>query len=162
MEESYPTYIKAFHSAKAEKDGALLCNMIKDVRGYKSAKKMAPNAEITLLLAPKAPFKGIEKYLSRFLFAKEVKFGEEGKGDSFVYGGTTLFVELEIDKGELLATLNKEKESLQAEVTRGEKMLSNPGFLAKAPKEKVALEQEKLASNKAKLEEVLARLESLK
>ncbi|MCR5078484.1 MAG: valine--tRNA ligase [Bacilli bacterium] len=162
MEETYPVYEKRLHSPAAEKNGKLLMDMIKDVRGYKSAKKMAPNAPINLALSPKAPFLGIENYLSRFLFAKSVKFEKElGKGDIFVYGGTSLLVELDIDVEELKDSLNKEKETLLSEIARGEKMLNNPGFLAKAPKEKVAVEQEKLASNKAKLEEVLSRLSSL-
>ena len=39
--------------------------------------------------------------------------------------------------------------------------LSNPGFLAKAPKEKVAVEQEKLEGNKTKLAEIEKRLAEL-
>ena len=139
----------------------LLAKMIKDVRAYKASKKMAPNAPLTLTLSPKAPFKGIEDYLTRFLFAKEIKVLPEGKGDSLVYNGLTLFLELDIDKDELLASLNKEKEAILFEINRSEKMLSNPGFLAKAPKEKVAVEQEKLEENKAKLAEIESRLSKI-
>ncbi len=161
MEETYPQYIASFHSPKAEKEGMLLAKMIKDVRAYKASKKMAPNAPLTLTLSPKAPFKGIEDYLTRFLFAKEIKVLPEGKGDSLVYNGLTLFLELDIDKDELLASLNKEKEAILFEINRSEKMLSNPGFLAKAPKEKVAIEQEKLEENKAKLAEIESRLSKI-
>ena len=67
----------------------------------------------------------------------------------------------EIDKADALASLSKDKELLLSEIARGEKMLSNPGFLAKAPKDKIALEQAKLDSNKAKLAEIEATLASL-
>ena len=163
MLESYPEYDKALHSPSAEKTGALLAAMIKDIRGYKSERKIAPNAPIKLVLSPKSPFKGIEDYLKRFLFAKEVRFEKHApQGDSFVYRDFTLVVEEDIDKDELLANLSKDIEKLTAEVSRGEKMLSNPGFLAKAPEAKIKLEREKLEANKAKLAEVSARLESLK
>ena len=58
-----------------------------------------------------------------------------------------------VDKEKLLATLNAEIERLENEVARGEKMLSNENFIAKAPKEKVALEQKKLADYKKQLQE---------
>ena len=45
-------------------------------------------------------------------------------------------------------------QSLQTEIARGEKMLSNPGFVAKAKPEMVKLEREKLATNKKLLAEL--------
>ena len=48
-----------------------------------------------------------------------------------------------------------------SQIARGEKMLSNPGFLAKAPKAKVELEQGKLEDNRKQLQEVRKLLESL-
>ena len=55
----------------------------------------------------------------------------------------------------------KELEKLNFEVARGEKMLSNPGFLAKAPKEKLEAEKAKLEANKLRLEAVQQRLANL-
>ena len=162
MLEPYPVVDKSLISADHERKGKLLAKMLRDVRGYKSDKKLAPNAPIKLVLAPKSPFKGIEDYLSRFLFASEVRFEKEApRGDFFAYGGTKMVIEREIDQEDARASLLKEKEFLLAEIARGEKMLSNPGFLAKAPREKIALEQEKLAQNKAKLEEIEASLAAL-
>ena len=57
--------------------------------------------------------------------------------------------------------LQTEKEKLTFEVQRGEKMLSNPGFVNKAPKQKVEEEQKKLEQYKLKLEETIKRLENL-
>ena len=162
MLETYPAYDASLHSPKAEKLGALLNAIIRDVRGYKSAHGLQPNAAIRLAFSTKFPFAGIEDYLKRFLFAKEVAEGASLRGDSFVYEETTLTIEEDVDVDTLRASLQAEAERLQSEVARGEKMLNNPGFLAKAPQEKVALEQEKLAANKAKLAEVLARLAALK
>lgn len=162
MLETYPEFDKNLLFPSAKKKGNLLRGMLKDVRGYKSENKLAPNAPIDLTIAPKAPFEGIEAYLKRFLFAKSVKFSKEkGQGQTFVYPGFTLSCLEESDPEEKKASLLKQKATLEAEVARGERMLSNPGFLAKAPKAKLAEEQEKLSLNKAKLEDVLAKLSEL-
>jgi valyl-tRNA synthetase len=162
MLESYPEYDASLVDKKAEKEGKLLAKMLSDVRGYKASHGLAPNAKIKLALSPKAPFPEIGEYLARFLFANDVKVSKLApKGDSFLYGGLTLVVEQDIDPAELKAKLLVEKKSLEFEVARGEKMLSNPGFVAKAPKEKLDLEKSKLAENRKKLDDVLARLEVL-
>ena len=66
-----------------------------------------------------------------------------------------------IDIGEERARLEQEKTKLEAEVARGEKMLSNPGFVNKAPEAKINQEKEKLANYKKKLEETINRLAQL-
>ncbi|MBQ9457622.1 MAG: valine--tRNA ligase [Bacilli bacterium] len=162
MEESYPEYRKDFVSNPAEKQGNLLREILRDVRGYKSDQGLAPNAPVEIYLSPKAPFQGIEDYLTRFLFAKKVEFGKElPQGDVFSYGDFGLALKQDIDVEEAKAKLSKEIETLHFEIARGEKMLGNPGFLAKAPKEKVAAEEEKLSANKAKLAALEARLKEL-
>ena len=162
MEETYPEYERAFVSKTAEKYGDILRSIIADVRSYKSSHGLAPNAEVELFLSPKLPFAGIEDYLKRFLFASKVEACDSlPSGDTFTYGEVNLVVKENIDVEELKVKLAKDIETLRFEVNRGEKMLGNPGFVAKAPKEKVEAEKEKLASNKTKLAELENRLASL-
>ena len=162
MEESYPLFEKELYSKTYEDKGKLLMSMIGDIRSFKADKKLQPNAGVNLIISPKSPFKGIERYLEKFVFAKKVEFSnEQGSGDTLIYKGYSLTIEQDISKEEMKANLLKEKETLEFEINRGNKMLSNPGFLAKANPEKVALEKEKLATNTAKLESILARLEKL-
>ena len=161
MLESYPVYDKKFISKENEAKGILLRNILTDVRGYKSEKGLAPNASIRLAFSQDFPFEGIEAYLTRFLFASSIEQNDSLRGDSFVYEGNVLTLEQDIDVESLRASLLKDAETLRQEVARGEKMLSNPGFLAKAPADKVALEQEKLQGNKQKLETVEQRLKEL-
>ncbi len=162
MLESYPEIEKAYVSKAAERKAELLYTMIKDARAYKSGEGLAPNAAVNIVVSPKAPFAGMEDYLSRFTFAKKVEFKPEApKGTTFAYDGFSMVIESDVDEGKLKESLLKEKETLKAEIDRGERMLGNPGFLAKAPKEKVALEQEKLESNKNKLQTVEDRLAKL-
>lgn len=63
-----------------------------------------------------------------------------------------------IDKEEEKKRLEEERKRLEGEVARCEKMLSNPGFLNKAPKAKVEQEQEKLKNYKEMLNKVLEKL----
>ena len=57
--------------------------------------------------------------------------------------------------------LQKEIEKLEAEVERGEKMLSNPGFINKATEQKVNEEKEKLENYKNMLAETKQRLSQI-
>ena len=61
----------------------------------------------------------------------------------------------------LFRSLKVEKTKLEAEVARGEKMLSNEGFVNKAPEKKINEEKEKLKNYKQMLETVAERLSKL-
>ena len=60
-----------------------------------------------------------------------------------------------------LKKLEKDIEFENSEISRSEKMLSNPNFLAKAPKEKIQTEQEKLELHKNNLKDLLEKLKKL-
>jgi valyl-tRNA synthetase len=60
-----------------------------------------------------------------------------------------------------LARLTNEKERLTFEVNRSQKMLNNPSFVEKAPKEKVELERTKLMQYQKQLQEVEELLNQL-
>ena len=66
-------------------------------------------------------------------------------------------VDLEAEK----QRLQEEKQKLIYEVERCEKMLSNPGFVNKAPEAKVQEEKEKLKKYQDMLADTIARLEQL-
>ena len=74
----------------------------------------------------------------------------------------TLYYDDSAQKGEELATLTKEKESLENSIARREKLLSNENYVAKAPSNIVESERENLASEKEKLKTVIERLEQIK
>ena len=57
--------------------------------------------------------------------------------------------------------LQKEIEKLEKEVIRGEKMLTNPGFISKAPESKINEEKTKLAGYKKMLKETKERLKQI-
>ncbi len=159
--ESYPEYDSKLLSKKGNESLKLLEDMIKDVRNYKSNNSLAPNAPVKLTISPKAPFKGFEKYLSRFAFAKEITYSVDFKANSFLYPSYALEVEEDIDPKALKEKLLSEEKRLLSEIERSNKMLDNPGFVAKAPKEKIDLEKEKLAKNESLLTSIKEKLSNL-
>jgi valyl-tRNA synthetase len=162
MLESYPEYESAYLSKKSAEEEAILEAMIKDIRNYKSTQGLAPNAKVRLVISPKEPFVGSGEYLSRFAFASSYEVKKEALGGTpFLYEGCEMSVEEDIDKATLREKLQKDQESLTFEVARSEKMLANPGFVSKAPAEKIANEKEKLEKNKKLLASVEAKLSSL-
>lgn len=161
--EEFPKYDESLRYGKEEEGSKLLETMIKDVRNYKSERGLAPNSKVRIIISPSEPFPLFKECLSRFSFAKEIVFSsEELKGNPFIYHGYEMTIEEDIDKGELLAKLTKEKDALLSEIARSEKMLSNPGFVAKAPREKIALEEGKLKKNKELLEAVERKISESK
>ena len=108
-------------------------------------------------------------FLLKLGFANEIEFISNEKeapanSISIVINDLKVFIPFEdlVDIKEEIARLEGEKKKLEAEVLRGEKMLSNPGFVSKAPEKKINEEKEKLANYKAMLETVSKRLEELK
>lgn len=67
-----------------------------------------------------------------------------------------------VDKEEERKRLESEITKLEAEVARCEKMLSNPGFVSKAPEAKINEEKEKLAKYQEMLKASKERLETIK
>lgn len=83
---------------------------------------------------------------------------------SIILSDIEAYIPLEglIDIEEERNRLKAEVTRLEGEVARCEKMLSNPGFVNKAPEAKVNEEKEKLAKYKEMLESAKERLEKLK
>ncbi|MFA6619846.1 MAG: valine--tRNA ligase [Bacilli bacterium] len=162
MLESYPEYDAHLLSKKASDEERILEAMIKDIRNYKSSRSMAPNAKVRLSVSPKEPFNGSGEYLSRFAFASSYEVKKEAlSGTPFLYPGYEMSVEEDVDKATLKAKLEKDKASLEFEVARSEKMLSNPGFVSKAPTAKINAEKEKLDANNKLLAAVITKLAAL-
>ena len=83
---------------------------------------------------------------------------------SILRDGIELYIPLEqlVDIEEEKARLEEEIKRLEGEVARCKKMLSNPGFVNKAPEAKVQEEKDKLANYTELLKVTKERLENLK
>lgn len=161
--EEYPTFDKKKVDKASIEQVSLLNNMIKDIRNYKVSNKTAPNAEVSLSIVTKEKlFDGFTNYLKRFSFAKKIDIlANPIKGISFTYPNVTLVVDVAIDKDELKARLMKELDHINQEIKRSEGLLNNKNFLAKAPKEKLALEKDKYEKHKLTKKSLEEKLKTL-
>ena len=79
-----------------------------------------------------------------------------------IRGGSLYIPSAELsDPAEEIAKLNAEKERLEGELRRSEGMLSNPGFVKKAPAQKVENEKAKLEAYRKQYQVIIDRLNVL-
>ena len=146
---------------------------IKTIRALRLEVNAAPGKKSEVILnftdaSLREVFAANEGYLSVLAAAEPVTMLAEGAAKpenamSGVVTGVELYLPLKglIDAEKETARLNKEMEALAKEVSRLEKKLGNQGFLAKAPADVVAGEQEKLKGYQEKQQAVQLRLADL-
>ena len=112
--------------------------------------------------------KEAEEFLLKLGFASEITIQKDEKeipqnAVSIVAGDMKVYIPFEelVDIAQEKQRLQGEVKNLEAEVERSNKMLSNPGFISKAPESKVQEETEKLAKYEEMLKATKERLESL-
>ena len=164
MLESYPKVEEEFLDDSADNEMQLLFDYIKEVRNYKIVNQLAPNTKLNLLISPKIKISDDFKiYLERFTFSSfEIKENlQNERGQLFTFNSGAMLISAGENIEAIKAKLEKDIAFEQSEIERSKRMLSNPNFLAKAPKEKVEVEQKKLElheQNLAQLQEKLKKL----
>lgn len=162
MLESYPKVDNSLFDEQAEIEISCLIQMIKDIRVFKVNNNMSPNAKIKLYLYGDFDFSLITPYLARFTFAEDIYINQGDKKNlASIYKIGQMYIEEDISKEELLKKIESKITFLNNEIVRCDKMLSNPNFVNKAPKEKVECEQNKLNEFKKQLNEYLQKKNSL-
>ena len=110
-----------------------------------------------------------KEFILKLGFGNEIKVQKDKTGIpenaiAILQEGIELYMPLEdlIDMEEEKNRLQNEITKLEAEVQRCEKILSNPGFVNKAPEAKINEEKEKLNKYKEMLNSTQERLSKLK
>ena len=110
---------------------------------------------IFVTTAYKNEMESSKDFILKLGFGKELKVqadkvGIASNAISIMASGIEVYMPFEdlIDIKEEIERLEKEKARLESEVLRGEKMLSNPGFVNKAPEAKINEEKAKLENYK--------------
>ena len=162
MLESYPEYNKKYRFNNLEVV-TMLSQIIEKVRNYKSINKISPSASLELAIKTTLNLNSIMDYLKRFTFSNEISLISEDQENSTTYSLTngTLFIKDNINKDELLKSLNEQKEKLLNEVKRSENLLNNKNFLEKAKKEKIELEKQKYIDYKNQLNDILEKISKI-
>ena len=138
--------------------------IIVEIRNIRSTKNIHPSKKSELIFVTERyieELNQIKDILLKLGFANKVtvKNNKEEIPENtinIIKDGIELYIPLEglIDVEEEKKRLEEEKKRLEAEVARCEKMLSNPGFVNKAPESKIKEEKDKLAKYQEMLEKV--------
>ncbi len=144
-----------------------LISVIQKIREVKMANDLKPSApldvEIRDLDGNDVPVNETQAMMLERL--AKVTWKDSLEGDlsvQTVRGGTIYIPSSQLMDVEAERTkMNAERERLEKEVARSRGILSNQGFLAKAPKQKIEAEQKKLEDYEKQLNVVLARLKEL-
>ncbi len=168
MISNWPEVKKNFSFENEERLVEQLKETIVEIRNVRANMNIHPSKKSELIFVSKSNKKELEQakeFILKLGFGKELKIQENKDGIKdnaigIIKGGIELYIPFEglVDIEEEKKRLENEKNKLIAEVERGEKMLSNPGFINKAPESKINEEKEKLKKYKEMLETVNERL----
>ena len=164
----WPTIRNNFAFDKEEAMVEKVKEIIVEIRNVRNTKNIHPSKKSKLIIVSKEyeeELKEVEDILLKLGFATEVKIQNDYKdipkdAIKIIAEGIEVFIPLEglVDMEQERKRLEEEKKKLEGEVARCEKMLSNPGFMNKAPQSKIDEEKAKLEKYKdmlAKVEESL-------
>ncbi|MDD6160732.1 MAG: valine--tRNA ligase, partial [Oscillospiraceae bacterium] len=170
MLQKWPEYREELNFAAAEEAMEAVMDVIRAVRARRAEMNVPPSkkAALTIVTAEGSIFSAGEGYLKRLAWATSVEVRSDDLADAAgmvcdvthmakVYLPLAELVDIEKEKARLTKDLGKK----QGELKGLEGKLSNPGFLAKAPADVVAAEQEraeKLRVLIAKIEEQLSAM----
>ena len=154
-----------------EKTVEELKKLIVEIRNIRTKMNVHPSKKSKLIIVTKNnqnEIKQSEEFLLKLGFSSEIilqdtKQNIPQNAVSIVVGEIEAYIPFEE-----LVDIEKEKERLQgeikkleSEVQRSNKMLSNPGFIQKAPEEKIKQERDKLEKYQEMLKSTKERLSSL-
>ena len=138
--------------------------IIVEIRNIRATKNIHPSKKAELIFVTtkyEKELKQLEDMLLKLgfgskLIIKTEKSGIPENSINIIQNEIELYMPLKdlIDFEEERKRLEQEKQKLQNEVSRCEKMLSNPGFINKAPQSKIDEEKAKLIKYKEMLEKV--------
>ena len=157
-----------FKYDKQEETIERIKEIIVEIRNIRNTKNIHPTKKSELILVTEKyekELKEAEGVLLKLGFANKAKIQKDKTGIpedaiKILIDGIELYMPLEglVNLEEERKRLEVEKLRLEGEVARCEKMLSNPGFVNKAPEAKVKEEKEKLEKYKKMLEKVMESL----
>ncbi|WP_405117120.1 valine--tRNA ligase [Paenibacillus sp. FSL K6-1217] len=169
----WPKYDAALENPQAVAEMNLLMDIIRAVRGIRAEVNAPMSKKVELIIKAGSQdtldiISRNDNYIGRFCNTSSFEAGlapqTPDKMMSAVVTGAELLLPLSglIDIDQEIARLEKEVQTLNSEVERVEKKLSNQGFVAKAPAKVIEEERAKQADYSDRREKVLARIAELR
>ena len=161
MISEYPSYNELENFEEAEKNIERLKEIIIGIRNARSELNVPNSKKADLIFVTTECGELIEKssdFLKKLGYSENIliqnnKNGIPENAISIIVDGIELYMPLEnlVDMEKEKQRKQEEKKKIEAEIQRAEKMLSNPGFVSKAPAAKIQEEREKLEKYKEML-----------
>ena len=171
MISKWPEYTESLCFEKEEEQIEKLKTIIVGIRNLRTNLNVHPSKKSKLIFVTKTAndmLKESSAMIQKLGFANEIDIQENKENIpqnamSVLADGIEVYIPFEelVDLEAEKQRLQGERAKLLSEVARGEKMLSNPGFVNKAPESKINEEKAKLAKYKEMLEKVEERIKSL-
>ena len=141
------------------------------IRNLRAGMNVANNKKTKLIIVTTKYAKAIKEatsYLKRLGYSEEIivqdnKEGISSNALSILKDGIEVYIPLEelVNLEEEKKRLETEKAKIQSEIERASKMLSNPGFVNKAPESKINEEKKKLEKYKEMLVNIEERIKNI-
>ena len=171
MISSWPEYDEKFNFPKEEKEIEKLKDIIVSIRNLRANMNVA-NSKKTKLIFVTTKYAECIKEGSEFLkkmgYAEEIqiqadKTGISNNALSILTDGIEVYIPVEelVNIEEEKKRLEIEKQKVESEIERASKMLSNPGFVNKAPESKINEEKAKLEKYKEMLKNIEDRISNM-
>ena len=171
MISNWPEYDENDNYENAEEFIEKIKDIIVEIRNIRTKMNVHPSKKSKLIFVTEKYKKEIEdskQFINKLGFGNEVNIKETeeeipSNAISIIRDDLKLFIPFEdlVDIEQEKMRLEEEKKKVLSEITRAEKMLSNPGFTSKAPKVKIEEEEAKLVKYKAMLEDIENRLSNM-
>jgi len=160
MISDWPTVTNSYVEAEIIEE---VMNIIKSIRNTRAEKRVPDNKKINALalLKDENGYADCLKYISKLAMIDDLKVVKSEKDFAensvvLTFNDMTLCLPLNsmVDSNAEKERIEKEISRLKSEIERSEKLLSNAGFVAKAPESLINAEKEKLNKNKSLLSEL--------
>lgn len=173
MISDWPKFDEEYEFTVEKKHIEEIKNLISQIRNIRTNMNVHPSKKSDLIfIAEDKEFEKLlndsKSWIERLGFGRSIIIENDEANVpkhavSALANGIKVFIPFEelVDIEEERAKLQAEKERLEAEVARSTKMLSNPGFINKAPEAKVEEEKAKMKKYQDMLADTIARLEQL-
>ena len=171
MTSAWPKFRDDFNFETEENEIEMLKSIIGEVRNIRNNMNVHPAKKAKLIFVT-GKYNDLINQSS--LFLQKLAFGDEiivqankdnipSNAISIMQPELELYIPFEdlVDIAAEKERLQNEKTKLEAEVERAKKMLSNPGFVSKAPESKINEEKEKLAKYEEMLKNTEERLKNM-
>ncbi len=173
MTESFPEPNPAWKSTAVEETCNLLMGIIGGIRNIRSEMQIHPTMEITAIVSGGSANERqqLEQYAVHITAMTRVaEFQIEAQAQcprgaaSYIFGDIEIFVPMSglIDVERELLKLDREQKKIESQMQRTRGKLSNKKFLANAPAEVIAKEEEKAAAGEAALAKIKESRQRLK